>query len=129
VKIPIKAFRDDEKLSWEERFHRLKVHHEEETKYLIGQLEALTRGNERAREEVTAAVKALVAEAVEKAIGALVARFEHRIRCECGGRTETPISVWRCKCGESYSGPAIAEEIRALHSVAPVSPKKANRSM
>lgn len=43
MKIPIKAFRDDSSLSWEERFNRLLAHHEEETKFLIGKINELER--------------------------------------------------------------------------------------
>lgn len=40
MKIPIKAFRDDQSISFEERFNRLLAHHEEETKFLIAKLES-----------------------------------------------------------------------------------------
>lgn len=41
MKIPIKKFTDDLSKSWRERFKLLKVHHEEETKYLIEQIKLL----------------------------------------------------------------------------------------
>jgi hypothetical protein len=41
MKIPIKAFRDDPSLSWEERFNLLKAHHEEETVFLIDKIKEL----------------------------------------------------------------------------------------
>jgi hypothetical protein len=38
VKIPIKKYVMNEKLSWEERYKQLEKHHEEETKFLIEKL-------------------------------------------------------------------------------------------
>lgn len=42
MKIPIKAFKDDPSLSWEERFNRLLQHHEEETKWLVAYMQSPT---------------------------------------------------------------------------------------
>jgi hypothetical protein len=39
TKIPIKKYVEDTSLSWEERYHQLEKHHEEETKFLIGVIE------------------------------------------------------------------------------------------
>ena len=36
--IKIKKYRDDENLSWEERYKKLEKHHIEETNFLIGKI-------------------------------------------------------------------------------------------
>ncbi len=41
TRIPIKRYVDDPQLSWEERYARLLMHHEEETKFLISTIEEL----------------------------------------------------------------------------------------
>jgi hypothetical protein len=41
MKIPIKKYKDDESLSWEQRYENLMKHHEEETKWLLSQIESL----------------------------------------------------------------------------------------
>ena len=43
--IRVARYRDDETLSWEERYKRLEQHHVEETTFLIERVRALVRGN------------------------------------------------------------------------------------
>lgn len=43
VRVPVKKWVDDEGLSFQARFLRLKAHHEEETKWLISEIERLQR--------------------------------------------------------------------------------------
>jgi hypothetical protein len=42
--IKVKKYVDDETLSWEERYKRLMKHHEDETKFLIDELNKLKNG-------------------------------------------------------------------------------------
>lgn len=43
--IRVARYRDDETLSWEERYNRLEQHHVEETTFLIERIRTLVRGN------------------------------------------------------------------------------------
>lgn len=49
MKIPIKAFRDDDTLSWKKRFKLLLAHHEEETIWMFQKLCELEDRLEKAR--------------------------------------------------------------------------------
>ena len=43
--IRVARYRDDETLSWEERYNRLEQHHVKETTFLIERVRTLVRGN------------------------------------------------------------------------------------
>ena len=39
--------------------------------------------------------------------------YERRPGCvSCGRRTDRPVLLWRCNCGEQATGPAVADDIR-----------------
>jgi len=41
MKIPIKKYKMDESLSWEERYKQLEAHHKEETEWMMGKINEL----------------------------------------------------------------------------------------
>ena len=43
--IKVKKFKDDESLSWEERYKKLEQHHIEETKFLIEKTRDIIKNN------------------------------------------------------------------------------------
>ena len=43
--VKIKKYKDDESLTWEERYKMLEKHHIEETNFLIGKIRTLIKNN------------------------------------------------------------------------------------
>jgi hypothetical protein len=62
---------------------------------------------------VCALVVAAYVLGVEQGRRAVASVFAQRFTClQCGRKMDPPVSMNRCRCGEEYVGPAIADEIR-----------------
>ena len=76
MKIPIEKYVMDESLSWEERYRQLEKHHEEETSWMIGEIERLeTPPHARPATMKSAEIDALIAAGVASGGGFPVRKF------------------------------------------------------